>query len=99
MKSLISFAVATLLGLCSINAAELILDPPKSAADGKPIAIIWIHGMQCQPEAYKTIAVELQNVAAQNGYKAWVGAPEFTFDVPNPVEIDSYVSSTLATLK
>jgi hypothetical protein len=45
MKTLISFAVAALLGLCSINAAELILDPPQSAAEGKPIAIIWIHGM------------------------------------------------------
>lgn len=59
MKSLMSFAVAALLGLCSINAAELILDPPESAVHGKPIAIIWIHGMLCEPEAYKTIAVEL----------------------------------------
>jgi hypothetical protein len=57
MKSFVSFAVAAFLGLCSINAAELILDPPVLSAKGKPIAIIWIHGMQCQPEAYEKIAV------------------------------------------
>jgi len=25
------------------------LDPPQSAQEGTPIAVIWIHGMQCNP--------------------------------------------------
>lgn len=31
--------------------------------------------------------------------KAWVGAPEFVFDVPEPILIKSYVESTLKELK
>jgi len=55
--------------------------------------------MECQPEAYETIAAEVQNAAKDEGYKAWVGVPEFLFDVPEPVLIDHYVQSTLKELK
>lgn len=43
------------MSIC-VMADSVILDPPSEAKSGKPIAIIWIHGMQCKPEAYKTIA-------------------------------------------
>ena len=36
---------------------------------------------------------------SQNGYKAWVGAPEFIFDVPEPFLIDHYVSDMIKELK
>jgi hypothetical protein len=46
------------------TAETLVLDPPASAKSGKPAALVWIHGMQCKPEAYKTLGAEIQNVAA-----------------------------------
>jgi len=90
--------VLSLLFAQSSLAKEVILEPP-TGAEGTPVAVIWIHGMECQPEAYQTIATEVQNVAKDGGYKAWVGVPEFLFDVPEPVLIDHYVQSTLAELK
>ena len=90
-------AIAALLGL--VDAAEVILPPPASAQDGKPIAVVWLHGMECKPEAYKTIATEFQDVAAKQGYKAWVGMPEFMFDVPQPVTIDSTVKGMVDKIK
>ena len=79
-------------------AKALILDPPKGAT-GKPIAIVWIHGMQCKPEAYQKPALEFQKLAASKGYKAWIGLPEFLFDVPEPVLIDHYVTDMVSDLK
>ena len=55
--------------------------------------------MQCKPEAYQKPALEFQKAAAEQGYKAWVGVPEFVFDVPEPVLIDHYVTEMLAELK
>lgn len=55
--------------------------------------------MECQPEAYKTIASEFQSVAAEQGYKAWVGMPEFLFDVPQPLTIDSTVRGMVDKIK
>lgn len=55
--------------------------------------------MRCKPEAYKTIATEVQNVGATQGQKVWVGLPEFVFDAPEPVLIGHYVSETLEELK
>lgn len=55
--------------------------------------------MQCQPEAYITIAEEVQRVALANGYKAWIGIPEFVFDAPEPILVGQYVESAFAELK
>jgi len=55
--------------------------------------------MQCKPEAYKRIATEVQNVAATQGQKLWVGLPEFVFDAPEPILIGHYVSETLDELR
>jgi len=60
----IKLAILMLLAtLCnSVFAKHIILEPPSDA--GTPAAIIWIHGMQCKPEAYEKIANEVQKVAA-----------------------------------
>ena len=55
--------------------------------------------MQCKAEAYKTLAQEFQKVAASQGYSAWVGIPEFIFNVPEPVLIDHYVNDVMSVLK
>ena len=94
-----SKALVLALFLSQSSAKQVILDPPASTSEGKPLAIVWIHGMGCKPEAYETIAQELQNVAGQAGYKTWVGAPEFVFDAPEPVLIDHYVTETINELK
>jgi len=67
------------LSVC-VKAADMVLEP--TVKSGTEIAIIWIHGMQCQPKAYETIAKEFQAEAGKQGYKVWVGAPEFPFDIP-----------------
>jgi hypothetical protein len=39
-----------------VNADQVVLAPEDKS--GKAIAVIWVHGMQCKAEAYKTIAQE-----------------------------------------
>ena len=82
-----------------IEADPVYLAPPKSASHLKPIAVIWIHGMKCQPQAYKTIAQEFQQVAAEKGFKVWVGIPQFFLNIPQPLMMDHYVKSTFRVLK
>mmetsp|Transcript_16542 Transcript_16542/g.28122 ORF Transcript_16542/g.28122 Transcript_16542/m.28122 type:complete len:96 (-) Transcript_16542:1385-1672(-) len=91
MKLFSNIVVAALASM-GVMADQVILDPPSTPASAKPIALIMVHGMQCKPEAYKTMAEEFQTIAASQGYKAWVGMPEFVFDVPEPVLIDHYVT-------
>ena len=86
-----------------ISGQHLILDPPSSTKGGSPVAIIWIHGMQCEPEAYKTFALEVQqagiNTGGGNDLEIWVGIPKFVFDVPEPILIAKYIDETLNELK
>ena len=82
-----------------IRADPVYLTPSPATFPLKPIAIIWIPGMECKPEAYKTIAEEFQRVAAEKGYKAWIGIPEFTLDIPEPLEMAHCVESTFDVLK
>jgi len=49
---------AALALVLNVSAADMILEPTTQSESGKEIAIIWIHGMQCKPEAYETIAKE-----------------------------------------
>ena len=74
----------------------VILDP---TAGEKPIALVFIHGMLAKPEVYQALVQQFQNQAADAGYKAWVGIPEFVFDAPEPVLIDHYVQETITELK
>lgn len=84
--------------LGTVMADHVILEPP-AGASGTSVAIIWIHGMECKPDAYRTIATEVQTVGATQGQKVWVGIPEFAFDVPEPILIGHYVTETLKELK
>lgn len=93
----LSLAVALLVS--AVTCEMVILNPPAGSENAAPIAVIWIHGMQCKPEAYKTIGEEFQAVASASGMQAWVGAPEFVFDIPEPLLIEHYVESTLAELR
>ena len=39
--------------------ADTIILPPPATASGDSIAIVWIHGMQCDPQAYSALASEI----------------------------------------
>ena len=78
--------------------ADTIVLPPLSGATGEEVAIVWIHGASCEPEAYTTLATEIQSQGKDNGQKIWVGLPKFILDVPEPILIDKYVSDTLKEL-
>jgi pimeloyl-ACP methyl ester carboxylesterase len=88
--------MSTLMLATTVAGSTVILDP---TAGDKPLALVWIHGMQCEPESYKALAEDFQKKAAASGYKAWVGIPEFLFDAPEPVLIDYYVKATIDELK
>uniref|UniRef100_A0A7M5V257 Alpha/beta hydrolase n=1 Tax=Clytia hemisphaerica TaxID=252671 RepID=A0A7M5V257_9CNID len=99
INKLVSSILAITVIVHQIKADPIYLEPPPTAAGGKPIAVIWIHGMRCSPEAYRTIAQEFQKAAATQGFKAWVGLPEFFLDVPEPILMTRYVQYTLKMLK
>ena len=67
---------ALLAGLSPIAslAKEVLLAPPEGAT-GDDVAIIWIHGMDCNAEGYQALAEEAQNQAAAAGKRLWVGIP------------------------
>merc|ERR1719272_2127607 len=94
--AIFSLLILSLLG--SAMGEHIILDPP-FGAKGTDVAIIWIHGMQCKPDAYRTIAKEVQEVAKAQGQRLWIGIPEFAFDVPEPVLIGHYVTETKEELE
>lgn len=56
-KMLISLLFAVMLEVAMSN--PVYLSPPAGAKAGKPVALVWIQGDQCHPEAYKDIAVEI----------------------------------------
>ena len=96
-KVLSTFAAIGLSPIASL-AKEVLLPPPETAT-GDDVAIIWIHGAQCEPEAYTTMAQEAQNQAASAGKRLWVGLPEFILDMPEPILIDHYYEGTLSNLR
>ena len=49
-----NLAVAALLGL--VRAKEIVLTPDESSSASNEVAVVWLHGMECKPEAYQTIA-------------------------------------------
>ncbi len=57
MKSM--FAAAA-VGLLNLAAADYTILPPPASASGEDVAIVWIHGMDCDPEGYTTMAGEVQ---------------------------------------
>ena len=91
---------ALLAGLSPIAslAKEVLLAPPEGAT-GDDIALIWIHGADCNAEAYQTMAQEAQSQAAAAGKRLWVGIPQFILSTPEPILIDHYFESSLSSLK
>lgn len=41
------------------------------------------------------IAQSFQLEAAAQGYKAWIGIPDFWFDTPNPLQLDGHITSVI----
>ena len=59
-----TFVKLLFVGAISTSKAMLTLEPPAESSEGTPLALIYIHGMKCEAEAYKTAAQEFQSVAA-----------------------------------
>ena len=96
-KTLSAFAA---IGLSPIAAlAKEVLLPPPSGATGDDVAIIWIHGASCDPEAYTSFVEEAQSQMADAGKRLWIGIPEFILDTPEPILIDHYFEGALSDLK
>jgi len=96
MKSMFTAAA---LGLLNSVTAEYTIMPPPASAQGDDVAIVWIHGMDCDPTAYTTFASEIQTQGASSNQRIWVGLPEFLLDAPEPILIDSYVTKTIKKLQ
>lgn len=90
---------AASLGLLNQAFADTLVLPPPASASGEDVAIVWIHGMQCDNEGYTTLASEVQAQGASHNQKIWVGLPEFILDAPEPILIDSYVTKTIKKLE
>ena len=57
-----SMYTAAALGLMNQALADItVMPPPASATAGDEVAIVWIHGMECEPSAYTTFASEIQS--------------------------------------
>jgi hypothetical protein len=97
MKYTIAMVVST---LSSVLANSNILLPPPAVANVKEeIAVVWINGALCSTEAYKTIATEFQKQAAASGIKAWVDIPNFVFETPEPLEMESAINTAKSVLQ
>ena len=89
MKSMFTAAA---LGLINQALADTTIMPPPASATGEDVAIVWIHGANCQNSAYETFASEIQSQGAASNQKIWVGLPEFILSTPEPILIDHYVT-------
>ena len=96
-KALSAFAAVALAPIAAL--AKEVLLPPPSGATGDDVAIIWIHGASCDPEAYTSFVQEAQSQMADAGKRLWIGIPEFILDTPEPILIDHYYEGALSGLK
>jgi len=90
--------IAMLSAVFGSNDSSPIIMPPFTA-EGQDIAIVWIHGADCNNAAYQDIASVVQYNGQWVGQRIWVGIPEFIFDVPEPLLIDYYVDETIKSLR
>ena len=83
------------------HAKTTILEPTKPNLMGPDVALIFIHGMSCDPVVYQPLAEEFQDQMNKAKYpaKMWVAFPEFPFDAPNPITISHYVKEAEKDLK
>ena len=96
MKTFLSLAA---VAATQAFASNIIVMPPSAGVTGEPIAIVWIHGADCDPSAYTDIASQIQSQGAAAGQQVYVGLPEFLFDIPEPLLINGYVQDTLDKLR
>ena len=96
MRNFLSLAA---LAATQAFASDVIVMPPSAGVTGEPIAIVWIHGADCEPSAYTAIATQIQSQGAAAGQQVYVGLPKFLFDIPEPLLINGYVQDTLDALK
>ena len=83
------------------HAKTTIMSPPTPDLDAADVALIFIHGMSCDPVVYQPLAEEFQDQMNKAKYpaKMWVAFPEFPFDAPNPITISHYVKEAEKDLK
>jgi len=62
-----SMYAAAAVGLINAAYADYIIMPPPASASGDELAIVWIQGASCKPEAYTTFANEIQSQGAAAG--------------------------------
>jgi alpha-beta hydrolase superfamily lysophospholipase len=91
-----SFVLLTLAA--AVQASVKIMTPPYSAT-GSEIAIVWVGGAHYDASDYMSIALAFQQAAAAQGLKAWVGIPQFTFDIPKPKLLDGSIQDSVKQLK
>ena len=87
------FLVLSMCIACSVG-DDVILKPLKQ---GRPqVGMVFIQGAQIKPEQYIPLATAIQN-ASNNSL--WVGIPDFTFDIPEPIEISEKVERVIKSLQ
>ena len=87
------FLVLSMCIACSVG-DDVILKPLKQ---GRPqVGMVFIQGAQIKPEQYIPLATAIQNAS---NYSLWVGIPDFTFDIPEPIEISEKVERVIKSLQ
>ena len=94
-----TYFAAAAVGMLQTAFADYIILPPPATATGEDTAIVWIHGADCDNDAYVTFVNEIQSQGGQKGQKLWVGLPEFVLSTPEPILIDHYVTETISKLR
>ena len=62
-----SMYTAAAMGLINQALADTTIMPPPATATGDDVAIVWIHGANCETEAYETFASEIQSQGSASG--------------------------------
>lgn len=90
-------SLALLQALLSVSAApfdsDVVVKPTKQGTD--QIGVVLIQGAQIGADKYLPLIKQIQNVSK---YAVWAGAPAFLGNIPEPLEIDSAVSRTIAAM-
>jgi hypothetical protein len=74
--------------------ADVILAPVKRTET--EAALVLIQGAEISAEQYKPLASSVQSASSLT---LWIGIPDFTLDVPNPLEIGKEIQRILTDMK
>ena len=81
MMPKVVFGAVLLWTLSCASSSDVILDPIKK---GDGVGVVVIQGVSIKPEQYAPLFAEVQKASE---YSLWVGIPQFTLDVPEPLEL------------